>query len=218
MPVFTDAIRCPALVVANTDTGHGSFFAVSVQVLASPAGEPGPGVIEFRANITALANLHVVDNNDEDALLSESGSANHAAVAGHNSGGGIGVFGSGKTGGDFPGDSIGILASGAQHAGQFNGHVQVNGGLDCTGDLSGQTLHAHQDVLLGSDCAEDFDIASDTDIEPGTVMVLDDNGALRQGDDPVGALVGRGQPCPSRRPDHARMVACGGLTGRKTTR
>jgi hypothetical protein len=53
------------------------------------------------------------------------------------------------------------------------GQAQVNGDLRC------QTAHAQQDVLIGADCAEDFDIASDTDIEPGTVMILDDNGALR---------------------------------------
>jgi hypothetical protein len=42
-------------------------------------------------------------------------------------------------------------------------------------------MTAKVDVVLGSDCAEDFDVApsASTPIEPGTVMVLADNGVLQ---------------------------------------
>ncbi len=40
-------------------------------------------------------------------------------------------------------------------------------------------INAHDVILVGGDCAEDFDIIEAESIEPGTVMVIDDNGALR---------------------------------------
>jgi hypothetical protein len=55
----------------------------------------------------------------------------------------------------------GIVAIG-NPAGQFRGDVEV------TGDLR----------LMNADCAEDFDISSTEEISPGTVMVIDDEGAL----------------------------------------
>jgi hypothetical protein len=48
-------------------------------------------------------------------------------------------------------------------AGFFDGNVSV------TGDV----------LLTGADCAEDFDVCTDADIAPGTVMVLDQDGKLR---------------------------------------
>jgi hypothetical protein len=47
-------------------------------------------------------------------------------------------------------------------AGHFEGNVEV------TGDIK----------LLGGDCAEDFDVATVADAEPGTVMVISERGAL----------------------------------------
>jgi hypothetical protein len=40
-------------------------------------------------------------------------------------------------------------------------------------------VYAKVDVVLGSDCAEDFDIVPSTQIDPGTVMVLTDSGDLQ---------------------------------------
>ena len=37
-------------------------------------------------------------------------------------------------------------------------------------------------VLANADCAEDFDIVCVEQVEPGTVMVIDQDGALRQSD------------------------------------
>jgi len=61
----------------------------------------------------------------------------------------------------------------AQAAVTVAGTLTAQGNVAVTG-----TLTAQVDVVLGSDCAEDFDIASWADIDPGTVMVLAENGAL----------------------------------------
>jgi hypothetical protein len=44
-----------------------------------------------------------------------------------------------------------------------------NGDINVTGDI----------ILTGADCAEEFDIIDAESAQPGTVMVIDDNGALR---------------------------------------
>jgi hypothetical protein len=67
---------------------------------------------------------------------------------------GTGLYGISKTG-------IGVQASGSP-AGKFEGDVEV------TGDIR----------LTNADCAEDFDIAVLDHLEPGTVMVLGEEGAL----------------------------------------
>jgi hypothetical protein len=46
----------------------------------------------------------------------------------------------------------------------------VNTGLTVQGDIR----------LLGADCAEEFDVSSAEQIEPGTVMVIDEEGVLRE--------------------------------------
>jgi hypothetical protein len=46
--------------------------------------------------------------------------------------------------------------------------LEVNGDIITTGDV----------VLQNEDCAEDFDVAAPEAVEPGTVMVLDDDGRL----------------------------------------
>ena len=81
----------------------------------------------------------------------------HSGVAGLNDGAGTGVFGRSLRG-------AGVLGRGSP-AGHFDADVEV------TGDIR----------LINQDCAEEFDIVSVSlkDAEPGTVMVLDDCGALQ---------------------------------------
>src|SRR4051794_14935083 len=57
---------------------------------------------------------------------------------------------------------IGIHAKGGRLAGLFEGDVEV------TGDIR----------LVNADCAEDFDVPDNSLIEPGTVMVLADDGKV----------------------------------------
>ncbi len=56
------------------------------------------------------------------------------------------------------------------HAGFFDGNVWISGELVVGKDIT----------LANADCAEDFDIADAELVEPGTVMVLGDDGALHQ--------------------------------------
>jgi hypothetical protein len=63
----------------------------------------------------------------------------------------------------------------AEHAGNgpaavFAGNVHVSGNLTADGDI----------VLSNADCAEDFDVVDAQKVEPGTVMVLGSDGALRR--------------------------------------
>jgi hypothetical protein len=71
--------------------------------------------------------------------------------------GGAGVMG------ESFGTGAGIYGKGGRVAGFFEGDVEV------TGDIR----------LTNADCAEDFDIAGVETVEPGTVMVLGEEGALR---------------------------------------
>jgi hypothetical protein len=118
----------------------------------------------------------------------KTGSNKDSAVFAEHTGQGIGVFASGagagvvglstsgpgvhgKTSSDkdsavfaeHTGQGIGVFATSARGlAGFFQGDVTV------TGDIR----------LLNADCAEDFDVSETEGVEPGTVMVLDEEGAL----------------------------------------
>jgi len=69
---------------------------------------------------------------------------------------GVGVIGESA-------NNIGVLGKGGKLAARFEGDVEV------TGDIR----------LANADCAEDFDIANADLVEPGTVMVLGENGLLQ---------------------------------------
>lgn len=89
------------------------------------------------------------------------------AVVGVNDEEGTGVWGETKQGRGVVGIShqdIGVFGKGGRLAAQFEGDVEV------TGDIR----------LTNADCAEDFDIVGNETIEPGTVMVLGDEGTLHQ--------------------------------------
>lgn len=69
----------------------------------------------------------------------------------------------------YAGDKgTGIVGYGGKYAGAFYGNVLV------TGDIT-----AHDVILSGGDCAEDFDIAGLEAVEAGTVTVIDKEGTLQ---------------------------------------
>jgi hypothetical protein len=104
--------------------------------------------------------------------------------------------------------SVGLFAKGKDLAAEFEGNVAVTGNCEiigalhstgnsvCDGDLhtkGNQTLDGDihtkgnhtvdGDIQLsGADYAEDFDIVNAEEVEPGTVMVLDDSGGVRVSD------------------------------------
>jgi hypothetical protein len=101
---------------------------------------------------------------------------------------GRGVWGHSDRGDGVVGEStlgIGVRGKGALLAALFEGDIEVRGDIR----------------LTNADCAEDFDIATGNIIEPGTVMVLGDEGALLQGHRPcdkrvAGVISGAGHYKP----------------------
>jgi hypothetical protein len=105
-----------------------------------------------------------------DAIQGTSQSSQHAGVSGTNTGGGSGLWGDGGAAG------IGVYAKGAQHAAVFDGHLQCNGDVHHTGTL---TVDTEIVLSAAADFAEEFDLTGAVDAEPGTVMVLDGEGAVK---------------------------------------
>jgi hypothetical protein len=68
-----------------------------------------------------------------------------------------------------------------------DGHITSGGNISSTGNIaSGGNISSVGDISCGGDvtlqngdCAEDFDVDTDTDSSPGTVLMIDDDGKLR---------------------------------------
>jgi hypothetical protein len=62
------------------------------------------------------------------------------------------------------------------------GNLQVARGATVVGDLqvTGNATVMGDILLPGADCAEEFDVGGSAALEPGTVVVMDDSGALRE--------------------------------------
>lgn len=179
---------------------------------------------------------------DTDAIITTSSSPNHAALSGVNNSGGYGVWASSSNSGGKGG--IGVYAHGAKFAGQFEGAVYIEGPLNTncppnstyainvqgghsrfagnvevtgTHTVGGDVTVKGDVTLSGNDCAEEFEIAAAAaDLDPGTVMVMTENGALHPsqdaydkkvagvisgaGDDKPGLILGGCQPSENRMP------------------
>ncbi len=111
------------------------------------------GVVGTKDNQTDTAGPGVYgESSNGEGVRGVGHSSNHGAVVGTN---------------DNP-NGIGVFGKGGRLAGQFEGDVEVTGKVTC------------KDVnLVGSDCAENFDIAGANLVEPGSVMVVDSEGTLR---------------------------------------
>jgi hypothetical protein len=121
----------------------------------------GPGV--YGTSEKGQGVVGVASN--ADAINGTSSSPAHAGVSANNSGSGFGLWASSVSG-------VAIYGQSTDIAGQFDGHVNVTGVLTVNNDV----------ILTGADCAEEFDIAAEGDVEPGTVMVLGEGGSLRVSD------------------------------------
>src|SRR5712671_6273425 len=142
---------------AKTQTGPAAVRAIS-------AGN-GPGVLGSSLRVGVFGK--------------STGNEGFSGVHGE-SDGGPGVSGTsvGSVGVDAK-TQTGPAAVRAVHAGgglaglfegdvEITGHILHHGDFDCHGDMR----------FPNADCAEEFDVADGLLIEPGTVMVLDCNGAL----------------------------------------
>ena len=109
-------------------------------------------------------------NSAGDGVRGTSNSPLHAGVSANNTAPAIPGTPSGFA--IWAGDSaIGIYAEGTQYAAYFVGNTLTTGTHTVNGDI----------VLANNagDCAEEFDVTDAAEIEPGTVMVLDEHGAVR---------------------------------------
>jgi len=130
----------------------------------------GPGVLGMSAKDIGVTGFHG-DPHLEGILLPDlekvgvfGASENGAGVMGYASrpSADADVFGVAAFGG--------LLASAVNNslAGKFEGNVQVDGDI----------------LLTGADCAEHFDVADADALEPGTVMVINNDGILEQSAQP----------------------------------
>lgn len=80
---------------------------------------------------------------------------------------GEGVRGTSKNGNH--GGIVGVNTAGGD-AGYFAGNVGITGALTVIQDI----------ILSGADCAEEFDVVADDSVEPGTVVVVGEEGVLHR--------------------------------------
>jgi hypothetical protein len=113
-------------------------------------------------------------SNTNDGIQGRSAAHDHAGVSAINETNGFGLFASSDGGG---------------LAGVFNGGIKVTGNIEVTGDVI---------LPSGLDVAEDFEIQSANNVEPGLVMVLDSNAKLHPCQEPydkkvAGVIAGAGE-------------------------
>jgi len=144
---------------ANNNGGTG---------VAGVAHGNGDGVAGFSEN-----GAGVIGRSAKNGVVGQTQSDSDAGVNGRNDGNGFGVFGGSLGGSGVEGHStngtgvVGFSDNGL--AGRFIGDVEVTG-----------TVFARDFKFEGADFAEDFSIGSAEVIEPGTVMVIDREGALQR--------------------------------------
>lgn len=158
-PILSPVSGRPGQVPVTEQQAHPPLVAYST---TNAAAVHGIG----QANGHAVLGLSAKG----DGVHGQSQVANMSGVAGINTAGGNGVYGS---------------SSG--NAGCFDGNVQVNGNITISGDL----------FLPGADCAEHFDVAANQTLTPGMLVALDESGALRRSDRPydrtvAGVIAGAG--------------------------
>ncbi|RBP12938.1 hypothetical protein DFR50_113130 [Roseiarcus fermentans] len=169
-------------------------------------GAQGPGVTgtsQTQAGVqgTSVTGFGVHGTSaDGDGVHGDAAGNGSSGVAGFNSAGGHGVWGGSASGIGVYGQSgaggapaIYAKNTGGGAAALLDGKVAVSSDLTVGGaahvaqaltvasDLTvNGTIHVANDILLGggADCAEEFDVAAGCDASPGTVMIIDDSGAL----------------------------------------
>jgi hypothetical protein len=139
-----------AIVGENTAGGDGVF--------GIGKGATGRGIVGTSESHNAVVGV----SDGFDAVAGTSKAATGVFGASTT---GRGVVGVSKSATGVEGNStsgIGVVGKGGLLAGFFEGNVEV------TGDIR----------LSNADCAEDFDVIDSLTAEPGTVMVLGDEGGL----------------------------------------
>jgi hypothetical protein len=167
-----DATKNPALRGVTTDPGKSGVIGVSHATKSL-------GLLGGRDRVFRQ-NAGVYGESGQQGVFGHSTDGSGTGVYGGSVGGsGFGVRGDSTDGiavqGQSFGNGIAVQGIGGRFAGRFEGNVEVTGNIrvndiEVTGDIR----------LVNADCAENFDIAGLETVEPGTVMVIDTEGALRQ--------------------------------------
>ncbi len=188
-----DATKNPALRGVTTATGKSGVTGVSHAT--NSLGLLGGRDRVFRQNVG------VYGESAQQGVFGHATEGSGTGVYGDSVGGsGFGVRGDSTDGiamqGQSFGNGIALQGIGGRLAGRFEGNVEVTGNIrvsdiEVTGDIH----------LVNADCAEDFDIVGLASVEPGTVMVIDTEGALRPSDRPydkraAGVISGAGRYKP----------------------
>jgi len=167
----------------------------------------GPGIGAVSDKDCGVLGFHGDPKLNETTVASDGGKAGVFGASEN----GVGVLGYARDR-DMPAVFAfgGLLAIslGKLLAAEFRGDVKVDGDVMVEGDIR----------LSGADCAEQFDVVGDVTPEPGSVVVIDRDGALRQSSEPydtkvAGVVSGAGsyrpgiildrQPASSGRPSVA---------------
>jgi hypothetical protein len=184
--------------VSGTATGPGLGIGVSGSSFGN-IGVEGAGGKEGVFGTSGIGNGVRGFSDAGTGVRGESGTGNgvqgdsaqdDAVVGFAHANGKAGVLGLSPNGNALAGISdngTGIFAKGPVFAGFFQGNVDITGTLNhhggdfhCDGNINTpKNITAFDVGLVGGDCAEDFDIAGPEAVEPGTVMVIDKEGALR---------------------------------------
>jgi hypothetical protein len=210
--------------VSGEYNGAGDYAAVSGEYSGTGDGSGVVGKHSGNGQGNGVEGEYSGAGQGSGVVGEYSGTGQGSGVVGKYSGTGqgYGVVGKGSKAGLFEGsvDVHGAIVVGNNAA--FHGTITVDGtstlkgNVEAAGNLGiagtifvdgpstlndalgvAGTVTAHDFVLSGADCAEDFSICSSTEVEPGTVMVIGDqstlNPSLREYDRRVvGVLSGAG--------------------------
>jgi hypothetical protein len=174
----------------------------------------------------ATAGVRAKSETTGHGVLAEANSGNAVQADSVSGSGVMATSGTGHGVDSFSDNDIGIFAQGGTFSGVFNGAFVVNktpklnpdpnnpakpidgsivindGNLFLNnGHIFGKEttkIFCFDVNLIGGDCAEDFDVASKENVDPGTLMVVDEEGLLRQSARPydnrvVGVISGAGE-------------------------
>ena len=159
LPVHTLSGAISASDIVTTPAGSfGDAAALAVDDAAGVGvcGEHRGGGIGVKAISRSGVGLSA-SSTDYEAIHAETHAKSVAAIAAYN-------VNPAATGAAVYARKVGPRG----HAGFFDGRVWISGELGVGGDI----------LLANADCAEDFDVVSQTLAEPGTVMVIGDDSVL----------------------------------------
>jgi hypothetical protein len=166
----TDSTNTPA-VQGVSSTMHG--------VGVSGRSTHAAGVLGESAAFDGVLGVTTSDGHAGVAGVSDTGNGNGVYGRSTNANGVVGYSSSdvhaGVAGVSENNTGVGIYGKGGRVAGYFEGDVEVTGHVWAPQG----TINCYEVSLSGADCAENFDIGGSAIIEPGSVMVIDDEGTLR---------------------------------------